>query len=79
MRRLERAGREDDLALCAQHLLLLALHVFDGDGTLALEDDAGCMCLGLDAQIGPAAHVRMDVAARRAPALSILLGHLIDA
>src|SRR5262249_6190453 len=79
LRRLERPGSQDHLAAGAQHLLLLALGVFDADGALALEDDARSLRLRLDAQIRPALHMRMDIAARRAPALAIVLRHLVDA
>ena len=58
---------------------LLALPVFDADRALAFEQDAGGMRAGLDAQIGAAAHMRMDVGARRTPAFAVLLRHLIDA
>lgn len=37
------------------------------------------MRLRLDAQIGALADVRMDIGARRAPALAVLLRHLVDA
>src|SRR5215510_3078828 len=79
MRRLKRAGGEDHLAPGAQHLLLLALHVLDADGALALEDDARGLRQNLHAQIGPVAHMRMDIAARRAPALAFVLRYLVDA
>src|SRR4030095_16115505 len=79
MRRLERAGGEDHLAPGAQHLFLLALHVLDADGALALEDDACGLRQRLHAQIGPGSHMLMAIAARRAPALAIVLRHLVDA
>src|SRR5262249_39740787 len=78
-RRLERAGGEDDLAPCAKLLLLLPLHVFDGDGALALEQDARGLRPRFDAQVLTLAHERVDIAARRAPALAIVLRHLVDA
>ena len=37
------------------------------------------MRAGLDAQIGAASHMRMDIGARRAPAFAVLLRHLVDA
>ena len=79
LRGLERAGGDDHLAPRADLLELLALAVFDADRALALEQDAGRMRHGLDAQIGAAAHMRMDVGARRAPAFAVLLRHLVDA
>src|SRR5262245_28248503 len=81
MRRLEGASGEDYLAPCADDLppLVLALHLFDADGALALEDDARGLRQRLHAQIGPVADMRMDIAARRAPALAIVLRHLVDA
>ena len=60
-------------------LLLFALHVFDADGALALEQDLRGVRLGLDAQIGAAADMRMHIGARRAPALAVLLRHLVGA
>ena len=77
--RLERAGGEDHLAAGANLPDLLALPVFDADRALALEQDAGGVRVGLDAQIGARCHEGVDVAARRAPALAVLLRHLIDA
>ena len=79
LRRLERAGAQDHLAPRADLLRLVALPVFDADGALAVEQDARRVRLGLDAEVRPLAHEGMDVAARRAPALAVLLGHLIDA
>ena len=52
LRRLERAGRKDHLAPGANLLGLLALPVLDADRALALEQDAGGVRMGLDAQIG---------------------------
>src|SRR5205085_12409546 len=56
-----------------------ALDLFEADGALALEDDAGGLRQRLDAQIRPVVHVRMDIAARCAPALALVLRHLVDA
>ena len=53
--------------------------VFDTDRALALEQDAGGVRVGLDAQIGAVAHMRMDIGARRAAAFAVLLRHLVDA
>ena len=58
---------------------LLALPVFDADRALAFEQDAGGVRAGLDAQIGAAADMRMEIGARRAPAFAVLLRHLVDA
>ena len=52
---------------------LLALPVFDADGALALEQDACRMRLRLHAKVGTFSDVRMDVAARGAPALATFL------
>ena len=79
LRGLERAGGDDHLAPRADLLQLLALAVFDADRALALEQDAGGVRAGLDAQIGAAAHMRMEIGARRAPAFAVLLRQLIDA
>ena len=79
LRRLERAGGNDHLAPRADLLQLLALAIFDADRALALEQDARRLRLGFDAQIGAAAHMRMDIGARRAPAFAVLLRHLVDA
>ena len=65
LRRLERAGGDDHLAPGADLLQLLALPVLDADRALALEQDAGGMSVGLDAQIGAACHMRDGY--RRAP------------
>ena len=65
LRRLERAGGDDHLAPRADLLGLLALPVFDADRALALEQDAGGVRAGLDAQIGAAC--RCADACRRAP------------
>ena len=51
LRGLERAGGQDHLAAGADLLRLLALPVFDADRALALEQDAGGLRAGLDAQI----------------------------
>src|ERR1700742_1873069 len=69
LRRLERTGANDYLAPRAQLFQLLALPVLDADRALAFEQDAGGLRLGLDAQIGAASHMRMDIGTRRAPAL----------
>src|SRR5688572_26151434 len=79
MRRLERAGGDEDLAPCPDLLELLALPVFDADRALALEQDARCLRIDFDAQIGAIAHMRVDVSARSAPALAVLLRHLVNA
>ncbi len=57
----------------------LALAVLDTDRALALEQDAGGLRLGLDAQIRARCHEWMDVAACRAPAFAVLLGDLVGA
>ena len=79
LRGLECAGRDDHLAPGAELLQFLALAVFDADRALAFEQDAGGVRGGLDAQIAAAAHMRMDIGARGAPAFAVLLRHLIDA
>ena len=71
-------GRQDHLAACANLPGLFALDVFDADRALALEQDAGGLRIGLDPQIGACRHEGMNVAARRTPALAVLLGYLID-
>jgi hypothetical protein len=77
--RLERAGRDDYLAPRVDLPDLLALVVFDADRALALEQDAGGVGEGFDAEIGTLADVRMHVGARGAPAFAALLRHLVDA
>ena len=79
LRGLERAGGDDHLAPRADLLQLLALPVFDADRALAFEQDAGGVRAGLDAQIGAAADMRMDIGARRTPAFAVLLRQLVDA
>ncbi len=79
MRRLERAGGDDDLAAGADLLCLVALPVFDADRALAFEQDAARLRIGLDAQIGARGHVGMNIGPRRAPAFAVLLRDLIDA
>ena len=63
----------------AKLLFLFALQIFDADRPLALEQDAGGLRVRLDAQVSPRAHERVDVTARRAPALALVLRHLVDA
>src|SRR5207248_419073 len=58
---------------------LFALPVLDAHRALALEQDAGRLRIGLDAQIRARSHEGMDIAARRAPAFAVLLGDLVDA
>ena len=79
LRGLERAGGHDHLAPGAELLQFLALAVFDADRALAFEQDAGGMRAGLDAQIGAAAHMGVDIGARRTPAFAVFLRHLVDA
>ncbi len=79
LRRLERAGREDDLAPARSTFFSLPCMYSTATARLPSKMMRGGVCLRLDAQVGPAAHVRMDVAARRAPAFAIPLGHLVDA
>src|SRR5262249_62228188 len=72
LRRLEGASGEDYLAPGAYDFLLLvfALHIFDADGALALEDAARGLRQCLHAPIRPLAHMRMEIVAVRAPALA---------
>ena len=79
LRGLERAGGNDHLAPRADLLQLLALAVFDADGALAFEQDAGRVRPGLDPQIGAVVHMGMDIGARGAAALAVPLRHLVDA
>ena len=79
MRRLERAGGDDDLAAGADLLGLVALPVFDADRAFAFEQDTARLRIGFDPQIGTRGHVRMDIGPCRAPAFAVLLGDLIDA
>src|SRR5215472_6882246 len=79
LRRLERARRQDHLAPRTDRFRFLALDILDANGALAVEDDARCLRAGLDAQVRPRPHMRVDVAARGAPAFAVLLRHLIDA
>src|SRR6185312_7287218 len=79
LRGLKRAGRQDYFAAGADQFPFLALPVFDADGALALEQDARRPRAGFDAQIRPRCEMRVDIAARRAPALAVLLGDLVDA
>ena len=44
-----------------------------------LRTGCGWHAPGFDAQIGAAAHMGMDIGARRAPAFAVLLRHLVDA
>src|SRR5258708_9061184 len=78
-RALKRSGGKDHVAAGANLFCLLALAVLDADRALALEQDAGGVRLGLDAQIRARCHERVDVAACRAPAFAVLLGDLIGA
>src|SRR3954471_20297562 len=79
MRRLECAGRDNDLASGAQAAQLLALAIFDADRALAFEQDTGGVREGFDLEVGARPNVRVDVAAGRAPALAVFLGDLIGA
>ena len=79
LRRLERAGGKDHFPAGANLPGLLALPVLDAHGALAFEQDAGGLGIGLDAQIRARCHERMNVAARRAPALAVLLCDLVGA
>src|SRR5258706_6008792 len=79
LRALKRAGGKDHFAAGANLPGILALAVFDTDRALALEQDAGGLRLGLDAQIRARCHEWMNVAACRAPAFAVLLGDLIGA
>src|SRR6185437_11191303 len=79
LRRLERAGGQDHLAPRADDFLLLALDKFDADRALALEQNARALRACLDLEIRAARHERMDIAARRAPALAVLLRELVGA
>src|ERR1700742_5009088 len=79
LRRLERAGGEDDLAPRADRLLLFPLHVLDADGALAFEQYLRRLRRRLDLEIAAVADMRMHIGARRAPALAVLLRHLIGA
>src|ERR1700738_826919 len=79
MRRLERAGGDDDLAAGADLLGLVALPVFDADRAFAFEQDTARLRIGFDPQIGTRGHVRMDIGPCRAPAFAVLLGDLRDA
>ena len=79
LRRLERAGGQDHLAPRADRLLLLALHVFDADGALALEQNLRRLRRRLDLEIAAVADMRMHIGARRAPALAVVLRHLVGA
>src|SRR6266403_71597 len=79
LRALKRAGGKDHFAAGADLPDILALAVLDADRALALEQDAGGLRLGLDAQIRARCHEWMDVAACRAPALAVVLGDLVGA
>ena len=79
LRALKRAGGKDHFAADANLPDILALAVLDTDRSLALEQDAGGLRLGLDAQIRARCHEWVDVAACRAPAFAVLLGDLVGA
>src|SRR5258705_12542942 len=79
LRRLERAGGDENFAAGANLFDSFALPVFDADGALAFEQNAGGLRLGLDAQIGARPHMRVDIGPRRAPAFAVLLRDLVDA
>src|SRR5258708_26332943 len=79
LRALKRAGGKDHFAAGANLPDILALPVFNTDRAFALEQDAGGLRVGLDAQIPARCHEWMNVAARRAPALAVLLRDLVGA
>src|SRR5258708_6001862 len=76
---LERAGGKDHFGARADLPGFLALPVFDADRALALEQDTRRLRMGLGAQIRARAQMGMDIAARGAPALAVLLCDLVAA
>ena len=79
LRRAEGAERNDGLAASPQLPLDAALEDFRPDCALAVEQQPQRARLGLHSQVRPLAEMRMDVAARGAPAFAVELGDLIDA
>src|SRR5258708_13332951 len=79
LRALKRAGGKDVSGAGANLPDILALPVFNTDRAFALEQDAGGLRMGLDAHIPARCHEWMNVAARRAPALAVLLRDLVGA
>ncbi len=79
LRGLERAEAEDHLAPGTHLADLASAPIRHADRASAIKEQARGMGRGLDLQILAAVHERMNVAARCAPALAVLLGDLIDA
>ena len=75
LRRIDRAARQDHLALRARDLALAVLQIFDADGARALEQDARHQRAGLDPQIG-APERGPQIADRRAAAMAVADRHL---
>src|SRR5258708_33901570 len=73
------AGGKDHFAAGADLPGFLALPVFDADRPLALEQDTRRLRMGLGAQVRARAQMGMDIAARGAPALAVLLRDLVAA
>src|SRR5258708_30818979 len=78
MRRFHGAGSEDHLAVAARLLGDAVLGVSHTNRTLAIEDDFGCVGVGLNAQIRTIPD-GIEETARGGPARAVLLRHLIIA
>ena len=79
LRRIDRAGRQHDLAPRPEPPHRPALPELDADRALALEQHARRLRARFDDEIGAPPHMRMDIGARRRPALAVFLRHLIEA
>ena len=79
LRRLQRAGAEDDFTAGAQLADSVILLVFDADGAAALEQNFSHARAAFDPQIIAPPDMGLKIGARRAPALAIFLSQLIDA
>ncbi len=79
LRRLEGAGREDDGAAGGDGLFGAAAAADDAGGAPARQRHPQGARAGGDLEVGPLAQVGRQIGARRAPALALLLRHLIEA
>ena len=79
LRRLQRSAREQHLTARKQSTSSATLQDLGADRAPTLEQDAQHPGTGLDAQVRPSTDVRVQIAARRAPAFALVLGDLVRA
>ena len=78
LRRVDRAGAEDDFAAGAGGLRAAVAEIFDADGAIAFEDDFGRQRIRLDADVLPL-HGRAQEGAGGRHAAAVLGRDLVDA